>query len=178
MQIFRNIQHATFIAVALLLVTLPFGPAHARDGHDADIVALEQMIHDREAAMIDHDIDAALTQFADNATWVNSQGYYFVGLDMIREFHRYLAENSERDYEYTAGEPRVRLLDGSNAIVYYGWRMLWHEPDNRDNVITDEIGIMTLTAQKRDGDWKWVAVTVQHTPYFYETIEPITEIGD
>lgn len=178
MQIFRNAQHFSCIAVALVLAVLLVGQSWAWDGDGDDIAALEQMIHDRETAMMDHDVDAALSQFAENATWVNSQGYYFVGLDSVREFHRYLAENSERDYEYTAGEPLVRLLDGSNAIVYYGWRMLWFEPGNRDNVITDEIGIMTLTAQKREGEWMWVAVTVQHTPYFYEIIQPITQIGD
>jgi uncharacterized protein (TIGR02246 family) len=175
-----TIANISRVLVLIALMALPAGQTLAQNSEmaDADIAALEQMIHDRETAMIDHDVEAALAQFAENATWVNSQGYYFVGLDSVREFHRYLTQNEERDYEYIAGEPLVRLLDDANAVVYYGWRMIWHEPGDRDTVITDEIGIMTLTAQKRDGAWKWVAVTVQHTPYFYEIIEPITRIGD
>jgi hypothetical protein len=31
---------------------------------------------------------------------------------------------------------------------------------------------MTLVVQKRAGDWYWLAVTNQHTPWFYESIEP------
>jgi len=177
MFVFRRMSGGVVIAIMMAFFGSP-GLAEDVPGQDSDIAALEQMIHDRETAMIDHDVEAALSQFAEDATWVNSQGYYFVGIDSVREFHRYLAQNTERDYEYIAGEPLVRLLDETNAVVYYGWRMIWHEPGNRDNVITDEIGIMTLTAQQRNGEWKWVAVTVQHTPYFYEEIEPITQIGD
>lgn len=174
----KYVRNFTSLAVFSSLIFLAATPPVLAQDDAADIAALEQMIHDRAIAMADHDIDAALSQFAEDATWVNSQGYYFVGHEMITQFHRYLAQNAERDYLYTAGEPLVRLLDETNAIVYYGWRMLWHEPGDRENIINDEIGIMTLTAQKRDGEWQWVAVTVQHTPYFYEEIEPITEIGD
>ena len=31
---------------------------------------------------------------------------------------------------------------------------------------------MTLCAQKRQGKWYWTAVTNQHTPWFYETVDP------
>jgi len=33
---------------------------------------------------------------------------------------------------------------------------------------------MTLTAQKRQGRWYWIAVTNQHTPWFYEAVDPVT----
>ena len=33
---------------------------------------------------------------------------------------------------------------------------------------------MTLSAQKRNGQWFWIAVTNQHTPSFYDVIESVT----
>jgi hypothetical protein len=37
-----------------------------------------------------------------------------------------------------------------------------------------EIGLMTLLAHKSGSTWQWIAVTNQHTPEFYERIDPVT----
>lgn len=137
-----------------------------------DTSKLERMIAVRERAMIEKDIETALAQFSDDATWINSQGYYFEGRESVREFHAMLADDSKRDYHYRAGKPRIRLLDSSTAIAYYSWNMRWFETNDPDTIVNDEIGLMTLTARKRDGLWQWVAVTNQHTPWFQEAIEP------
>ena len=155
----------------LLLSLLAFGLEGAA-GDDA--ARLAGMIAVRERAMVEKDIETAMSQFSDDATWINSQGYYFEGKDNVREFHAMLAGNTTRDYHYQAGEPRIRLIDPSNAIVYYSWKMRWFEKDDPDTIVHDEIGLMTLAAQKRQGQWQWVAVTNQHTPWFYETIDPVT----
>jgi len=75
---------------------------------------------------------------------------------------------------HEAGVPRIRILDSSNAIAYYSWKMFWYEKGAPQHIVTREIGLMTLSAQKRDGRWYWVAVTNQHTPSFYEAIESVT----
>ncbi|MEJ2128230.1 MAG: nuclear transport factor 2 family protein [Woeseiaceae bacterium] len=135
---------------------------------------LAEMISSREKAMIEKDIATVLSQFDDDATWINSQGYFFEGKENVLEFHRMLAADNPRDYFYEAGAPRIRVLDASNAIAYYSWKMFWYEKGVPEHIINREIGLMTLSAQKRDGRWYWVAVTNQHTPSFYEVIEPVT----
>ena len=52
--------------------------------------------------------------------------------------------------------------------------MRWFERYDPDTIVNDEIGLMTLTARKQEGRWQWVAVTNQHTPWFFETIDPVT----
>jgi uncharacterized protein (TIGR02246 family) len=137
-----------------------------------DTEALTNMVIQREHAMQAKDATLAMQQFSDDATWINSQGYYFEGKSAVAKFHNLLTQDPQRDYHYEAGSPRIRLLDSSNAVVYYSWKMTWFERDKPEKIINPEVGLMTLTAQKRDGKWYWVAITVQHTPWFYQSIEP------
>lgn len=127
--------------------------------------------------MIEKDIDTVMSQFSDDATWINSQGYYFEGKQNVLEFHSMLAGNNLLGYLYQAGEPRIRLIDSSNAIVYYSWKMFWYQKGDPSDITKKEIGLMTLTAQKRQGNWHWIAVTNQYTPDFYEEINPVTIDG-
>ena len=160
-----------FSSLVLIMSLLAAGSGGAA-GDDA--AHLAGMIAVRERAMVAKDIETAVSQFSDDATWINSQGYYFEGKDSIRQFHAMLAGSATRDYHYEAGEPRIRLLDPSHAIAYYSWNMRWFEKGDPDIIVHDEIGLMTLTAQKRQGRWQWVAVTNQHTPWFSETIDPVS----
>jgi len=138
----------------------------------SDTEALAKMVMQREHAMQAKDAALAMQQFSDDATWINSQGYYFEGKSAVAKFHTLLTQDPQRDYHYEAGSPLIRLLDSSNAVVYYSWKMTWFERDKPEKIINPEVGLMTLTAQKRDGKWYWVATTVQHTPWFYQSIEP------
>ncbi len=140
----------------------------------ADSLQLAHMISGREKAMIEKDIQSAMSQFTDDATWINSQGYFFEGKKNVREFHNMLAGNDSLDYFYKAGVPRIRVIDSSNAIAYYAWKMFWYSKINPADTVNREIGLMTLTAQKRLGQWYWIAVTNQHTPWFYDVIDPVT----
>jgi uncharacterized protein (TIGR02246 family) len=163
------------LLVLVLSVACSSSGSRAPQVDEADEVArLAEMIAVREKAMIEKDVETAMSQFSDDATWINSQGYYFEGKQNVLEFHEMLAGRESMDYTYEAGEPRIRLLDASNAVAYYSWKMFWFQPDNPDEITTEEIGLMTLTAQKRDDRWYWVAVTNQHTPWFYETIDAVT----
>ncbi|MCB0277855.1 MAG: nuclear transport factor 2 family protein [Calditrichaeota bacterium] len=138
----------------------------------ADSLILLQMIASRERAMIEKDIETAMSQFSDDATWINSQGYYFEGKSDVRNFHRMLAANDSLDYFYQAGKAKVRLVSPETAIVYYPWKMFWYKKINSDTTFR-EIGLMTLNARKEKSGWKWIAVTNQHTPWFYDEIEAV-----
>lgn len=139
-----------------------------------DSTALLKMIDEREKAMIKKDIRKAISQFSDNATWINSQGYFFKGKEEVKKFHAMLVENDSKDYYYEAGKPLVRVLDSTHALAYYSWKMFWFKKENPTDTTFREIGLMTLNAQKQSGEWKWTAITNQHTPWFYSEIKPIT----
>ena len=139
-----------------------------------DSLELVKMISQREQAMIRKDIKTAMSQFSEDVTWINSQGYYFEGKDDVLKFHNMLAENDSLDYYYKAGIPKIRIIDQDNALAYYSWKMFWYKRENPKDTINKEIGLMTLTAKKYDTIWKWIAITNQHTPWFYEEIEPVS----
>lgn len=164
------------LRISFLLITfslLSCDGFQEMDGENHDISSLTHMIQERESFMIKKDIDQVMSQFSDDVTWINSQGYYFVGKEEVRKFHEYLAGNDSLDYKYKAGEPLVRIVDSLNAIAYYSWEMLWYKKGNVQDTVNDEIGLMTLNANKINDQWKWIAVTNQHTPWFYEKIEPV-----
>lgn len=168
----------------LVFVFLPILGSCYQDNSDSVQISVEtegifsmqlaDMISVREKAMIEKDIATAMSQFDEDATWINSQGYFFEGKKNVLEFHQMLAGNDSLDYFYEAGVPRIRILDSSNAIAYYSWKMFWYEKGAPQDIVNREIGLMTLSAQKRDGQWYWIAVTNQHTPSFYDAIESVT----
>jgi uncharacterized protein (TIGR02246 family) len=141
---------------------------------EKDSLVLAGMIEVREQAMINKDIDTAMSQFSEDITWINSQGYFFEGKQSVLEFHNMLANDNPLDYLYEAGKPRIRITSPDSAIAYYSWKMLWFEKGHPEAISKKEIGLMTLSAQKKDGIWRWIAVTNQHTPWFYEEIETVT----
>ena len=138
-----------------------------------DSLELVNMIFEREKAMIEKDINSAMYQFSDDVTWINSQGYYFQGKSEVLKFHNMLVENDSLDYYYKAGTPRIRIVNSDNAIAYYSWKMFWYKKENPTDTVKREIGLMTLTARKYKGNWKWIAITNQYTPWFYNEIEPV-----
>ncbi|MCK5443354.1 MAG: hypothetical protein KAJ23_15825 [Maribacter sp.] len=139
-----------------------------------DSLAIAQMISIREQSMINKDIKLAMGQFSEDATWINSQGYYFEGKNNVSKFHSMLTGNDSLDYYYEAGQPRIRVIDSKNALAYYSWKMFWFKKEIPADTTFKEIGLMTLTAHKQKNKWKWVAVTNQHTPWFYENVAPVT----
>ena len=149
-------------------------PAKVVVSFEKDSLTIDSMIRIRERAMINKDIASAMTQFSDHATWINSQGYYFEGKKHILEFHNMLAGNDSLDYYYKAGKPKIRIIDSNNALAYYGWKMFWYKKEVPTDTTYREIGLMTLTAHKTDRTWQWIAVTNQHTPWFYEEILPVS----
>jgi len=141
---------------------------------EQDSLELIQMVADRETAMIQKDMALAMGRFTEDATWINSQGYYFEGKEELEKFHGMMMGNDSLAYYYEIGKPKIRLLDSQNALAYYSWKMFWHKKEVPSDTTFKEIGLMTLNAHKEKEGWKWTAVTNQHTPWFYPEITPVT----
>ena len=166
------------VLVLLILIACDSNPANqpnnSKQNQQNDSLAIVRMIQIREQSMYDKNIESVMGQFSDNATWINSQGYYFEGKNNVSKFHSMLIGNDSLDYYYEAGKPRIRMLDSNNAIAYYSWKMFWYKKEIPADTTFKEIGLMTLNAHKIKNEWKWVAVTNQHTPWFYKEVDPIT----
>ena len=135
-----------------------------------DSLALVKMVNERENAMKKKDLATVMAQFSDDATFINAAGYYCANKDEIEKFHDGLTHMDSVGYYYKAGNVQVRILDRKNALVYYPWRMDWFEISNPDDTLKKEVGLMTLTAQKRNDKWLWVAVTNQHTQEYFDDL--------
>lgn len=150
----------------------PVVPTTSEADARRDSLELADMIVVRERAMIAKDLATIARQFADDVTWLNAGGVFLEGKPTVTEFHRELLQDDSVGYRYEAGKTRVRLTDADNAIVYYPWKMFWYRRATPGDTVNREIGIMTLSAQRRAGAWRWIAVTNQHTRVFRDSIAP------
>src|SRR4051812_14591547 len=146
----------------------------------SDSLILVKMINERENAMKKKDIDAVMAQFSEDATFINGEGYYLANKAEIAAFHKGLTQSDSVGYYYIAGHVHVRILDDKNALVYYPNRMDWYRISNPKDTIEKETRLMTLSAQKRNGTWQWVAITNQQTPEYFDdlTKHKINDLGE
>jgi hypothetical protein len=150
--------------------------SNIRNNVTNDSLILVKMVKARENAMKIKDIATVMTQFSDDATFINSQGYYCANKREIEKFHNELTHLDSTGYYYKAGNVHVRILDTKNALVYYPWRMDWFNTSKPNDTLNKEVGLMSLTAQKRNDKWLWVAITNQHTSeYFNDLIKHTDE---
>jgi len=136
----------------------------------SDSLLLIEMVHARETAMKKKDIGAVIAQFSDDATFINGEGYYLANKAEIAAFHKGLTQSDSIGYYYIAGHVHVRMLDNKNALVYYPNRMDWYNVSNPKDTIEKETHLLTLSAQKRNDIWQWVAVTNQQTPEYFDDL--------
>ncbi len=136
----------------------------------SDSIILVKMISERENAMKKKDIDAVMAQFSDDATFINGEGYYLANKAEIAAFHKGLTQSDGLGYYYIAGHILVRMLDNNNALVYYPNRMDWYHISNPKDTIEKETRLLTLSAQKRNGNWQWVAITNQQTMEYFDDL--------
>jgi ketosteroid isomerase-like protein len=129
-----------------------------------------QLIEVREKAMKERDIKTVMAQFRDDATWINSQGFYFKNKTEIERFHTNLTHMDTVGYTYKAGKATVKILAPEFALIYYPWEMDWYKITSPKDTLK-EIGLMSLTAQKGYNGWKWRAVTNQHTKEYFDDLE-------
>ncbi len=135
-----------------------------------DSLILVKMVNARESAMKKKDIPAVIEQFSDDATFINGDGFYCANKAEIDAFHKNLVESDSIGYYYIAGKIHVRILDNKNALVYYPNRMDWYKFSDPKDTIEKETRLLTLSAQKRNGSWQWVAITNQRTPKYFDDL--------
>lgn len=135
-----------------------------------DSMILVQMVNKREEAMKKKDIASVMTQFSNDATFINSDGFFCGDKNEIEKFHNSLTHLDSIGYYYKAGNVLVRILNRETALVYYPWRMDWFKVTNPYDTLYKEVGLMTLTAAKRNDHWFWVAITNQHTKEYFNDL--------
>ena len=162
----------TLLILCLLLYSCDAGSDGTSVNYNStnDSLALVKMVKARETAMKEKDIPAVMAQFSDDATFINSEGYYCANKAEIEAFHKGLTQSNSLGYYYTAGHVHVRILDKNNALVYYPSTMDWFKISNPNDTIEKEIRLMTLTAQKRNNQWQWVAITNQQTLEYFDDL--------
>ena len=79
-----------------------------------------------------------MSQFAEDATFINGDGYYLANKSEIGEFHNALKKSDSISYHYVAGKTLVRMLDSKNALVYYPNRMDWYKISKPTDTIEKE----------------------------------------
>jgi uncharacterized protein (TIGR02246 family) len=162
----------TILIVASLLLLNSCGNTEIKETNSStsDSIILVKMVHVRETAMKKKDMDAVMAQFSDDATFINGEGYFLANKAEIAAFHKGLTQSNSIGYYYIAGYVHVRMLDNNNALVYYPNRMDWYRNSNPKDTIEKETRLLTLSAQKRNGTWQWVAITNQQTPEYFDDL--------
>ena len=73
-------------------------------------------------------------------------------------------------YNRSDSHGHIGLLKYKNALVYYPNRMDWYKVSNPKDTIEKETRLLTLSAQKRNGSWQWVAITNQRTSKYFDDL--------
>jgi hypothetical protein len=128
------------------------------------------MVSERATAMEKRDIASVMAQFSDDATFINSAGYYLANKAEIEMFHNSLPRVDTLGYYYRPGKVHVRMLDKKNALVYYPWRTGQYRISNVKDTVASNFGLLTISAQKRKDKWLWVAVTNQRIAEYFDDL--------
>jgi uncharacterized protein (TIGR02246 family) len=139
----------------------------ALPGARDDSVHLVSMVREYVDATRHQDTAKELANYSEDATFLTTAGRYMVGKKALKAFYRRLVGTTD-SIHYRAGTPVVRMLDSQHALVYYTWKVEWYRTGQPSNL--DDVGMMTISAQKRNRRWYWVAVTSQRLPAFFDSI--------
>lgn len=131
-----------------------------------DSIALLKMVNEREAAMSAQDIAAIVNQFDSTATFINGGGYYYNGLQEIKDFHFKMFTMDSVKYSFETGKTLINPVTSEVALVYYPWQQNWTMKHEVSDTL-HEIGLMTIIAVKNNGQWKWKSMTNQRTKEFF-----------
>ena len=166
MKFYRMILHFVFLGFLCVL----FNKSYCQGSYASDSLILLSMMQTRQFAMKKKDIPAVMKQFADDATLVNPGGYFYTNKKEIQDYLITVNHLDTITYNYSLGNVDVRMLDGSNALIYYPWEMDWYNIKQPGKILYKEFGLSSISAQKRNTLWFWVAVTDQHVPDFFEDL--------
>jgi hypothetical protein len=154
----------------LLFFSVTVNEAMCQGSYASDSLILLNMVQNRQVAMKRKDVPAMLKQFSDDATFINPSGYFYENKAEIEAYHNTLTHLDTITYYYSTGSVELRMLDANNALIYYPWRMDWYNIAHPADTLYQEFGLFTITAQKRNTTWYWIAVTDQHTPEFFDDL--------
>ncbi len=156
--------------VFLFFFSVMVNDAFCQGSYASDSLILLSMVQTRQFAMQKKDIPAVMKAFADDATLINPGGYFYTNKKEIQDYLITVNHLDTITYNYSAGNVDVRMLDGSNALVYYPWQMDWYNIKQPGKILYEEYGLSSITAQKRNTTWYWIAVTDQHVPDSFEDL--------
>ncbi len=162
-QLVKNLIFLLFLSVTAI-------ESFCQDGYASDSLILLSMVQMRQFAMQKKDVPAMMKQFSDDATFINPAGYIYRNKSEIETYHNTLTHLDSITYYYATGAVQLRMLDGNNALIYYPWRMDWYNVAHPADTLYKEFGLFTISAQKRNTTWYWIAVTDQHTPEFFDDL--------
>lgn len=128
------------------------------------------MAREREAAMINKDIDSIIQQFDTNSTFINGGGFYYEGIGEIRRFHESMFNNDSIGYTYKVGNLFISPVRNDIALVYYPWKQNWTMKNIKSDTF-QEVGLMTILAVKNHGKWKWQSITNQRTKEYFNDLQ-------
>ena len=134
-----------------------------------DSLWLLKMVKEREDAMIKRDLNAIVKQFDEKATFINGGGFYYEGINEIKEFHAGMFTQDSLTYTYKTGNTLVHSIGNNTALVYYPWQQDWTMKNIQSDTL-HEIGLMTIIAVKQNGGWKWRSITNQRTKEFFNDL--------
>ena len=158
-------------AIVFLLIFCSLAkPATCQNAYAPDSLIILSMMQTQQFAMQRKDLSAVMKPFADDASLVNPAGYFYANKKEIEEYYNTMNHLDTITYNYSSGNVDLRMLDGNNALIYYPWEMDWYNIKQPGKILYKEFGLMSISAQKRNTMWQWVAVTNQHTPEFFEEL--------
>ena len=135
----------------------------------ADSLQIVAMVNKREKAMISRDIDLVSRQFDSTASFINGGGFLYQEIAEIRNFHNSMFTNDSLTYTYKIGKVLIKPVQKDVALVYYPWQQQWTLKKVKSDTL-NEVGLMTIIATKKEGQWKWTAITNQRTKAYFEDL--------
>jgi ketosteroid isomerase-like protein len=142
-----------------------------RNRTSTDSLALLEMIQVREKVMQTKDIQTVVSQFREDATFINGGDYYVKNRSEIEKFqHRISQLQPGYTSAYQAGKVTIQILSPEFALAYYPWKIITIKTTSPTDT-TIGTGLMTLLAQKDNKGWKWRAITNQRTGEYFEDLE-------
>ena len=131
---------------------------------------VQEMVKQRERALIGRNIDSVMQQFDSNANFINGGGFYYEGFSEIRDFHNSMFTNDSPTYAYKTGKILINPISENVITVYYPWQQDWTMKSIQSDTLK-ETGLMTIIAIKINGAWKWKSITNQRTRNFFEDLK-------
>ena len=161
---------AVKIPFFFLLFSFVTKSAVCQNSYASDSLILLSMMQTQQFAMQRKDLPTVMKPFADDASLVNPAGYFYANKKEIGEYYTTMNHLDTITYNYSSGNVDLKMLDGTNALIYYPWEMDWYNIKQPDKILYKEYGLMSIIAQKRNTMWRWTAITNQHTTEFFKEL--------